>query len=77
MKECGVDIEPEIDCWCGFKSIFHHTSRFSRRDGKITIWYKCRNSHMSSVDVPYKAGFVEKPKKTKKVKKVEKEVLTQ
>jgi len=69
MKINGSNIEEEIDCWCGFKSKYHHFSRFSRKDGKLTIWYKCNDSHRTPVDINYKSTVKEKPIKVKKEKK--------
>ena len=54
MEECGIDIDDNIQCWCGFKSSFHHSSTSRRKDGKITMWYKCRNNHITPIDVNYK-----------------------
>lgn len=64
MKE-----EKEIDCWCGFKANYHHTSSANRKDGKITVWYKCSDKHMTPIDVNYKSSVKETPKKKKKEKR--------
>ena len=69
MEECGIDIDDNIQCWCGFKSSFHHSSTSRRKDGKITMWYKCRNNHITPIDVNYKNPIQIVKKKTKKEKK--------
>jgi hypothetical protein len=65
----SLNIDDEIDCWCGFKALFHHSSRSCREDGKITVWYKCSNNHKTSVDINYKSTVKEPVKKKKKEKK--------
>ena len=66
----GVKIESEIECWCGFSASLHHTSGTIRKDGKISVWYKCRNNHMTALDLNYNSSNIKEPKKNeKKVKK--------
>jgi len=60
--------EEEIDCWCGYKAIYHHTSTANRKDGKITVWYKCSDKHMTPLDVNYRS-VTKEPIKKKKEKK--------
>jgi hypothetical protein len=69
IVENGIKIESEIDCWCGFKAHFHHTSGIQRKDGKLTVWYKCRSSHATSIDVNYKSTIPKESIKKKKEKK--------
>jgi hypothetical protein len=76
IVENGVSIESEIDCWCGFKAQFHHTSGSQRKDGKLTAWYKCRSSHATPIDVNYKSSVKEEVKKKKEKKKNGKEKKT-
>lgn len=64
----SVNIEEETICWCGLTSRFHHISSANRRDGKITVWYKCSDKHRTFMDVNYKAIKQKSPKKKKEKK---------
>jgi len=80
MPKIGsIDVDGETICWCGFKSLFHHISSANRKDGKITVWYKCSDGHRTFIDVNYKA-IKQKPSKKKEKKNAktkETEVPTQ
>jgi len=67
IRECGLDIPSEVICWCGDVAPYHHVSGGLRRDGKITVWYKCPKGHKYNVDMNYKS--IPKPMETKKKEK--------
>ena len=72
IRECGMDIPITAICWCGEIAPYHHVSGCGRKDGKITVWYKCQNSHGYNVDMNYKS--ISKPMETKTKVKKEKKV---
>ena len=75
LKNGGVNFPSEIICYCGETAEYHHTTDGRRRDGKITIWYKCPNDHRCSLDVVYKSSI--KPIENRKQKEKKKYEMPQ
>jgi len=66
MIRDGKEVKDEVRCWCGGIGYFHHIAHTSRKDGKITVIYKCLSGHRIFEEINDPIKRIQKEKKSKR-----------